>query len=103
VEGDLYMVVSTAQLLPPQMLPAVPHIAFSIFNFAIPNIFAWAMVFGLALLAGWARLPKIFLVLIDFVVKGCTLTERSRQASYAASSHDKRSRSGDEQAIGSIW
>jgi hypothetical protein len=54
------MDVSTTQLLPPQMLPAVPHIAFSIFNFAIPNIFAWLAVFGLVLLAGWARLPKIF-------------------------------------------
>jgi hypothetical protein len=54
------MDVSTTQLLPPQMLPAVPHIAFSIFNFAIPNIFAWVTVFALVLLAAWARLPKIF-------------------------------------------
>jgi putative CocE/NonD family hydrolase len=33
-----------------------------------------------------------FLVLIDFVVKGRNLIERLRQASFAANSHDKRSR-----------
>jgi hypothetical protein len=48
------------------------------------------------------RVPTL-LVLIDFVVKGCSLKERLRQASYAASSHDKRNRSGDEQAIGRFW
>jgi hypothetical protein len=42
------------------MLPPVPYIAFSIFNFAIPNIIAWLLVFGLVLLAAWARLPGIF-------------------------------------------
>jgi hypothetical protein len=48
------------QPLPPEMLPTVPYVAFSIFNFAIPNIIAWVLAFGLVLLASWARLPKIF-------------------------------------------
>ena len=42
------------------MLPTTPYIAFSIFNFAIPNIVAWVLAFSLVLLASWARLPKIF-------------------------------------------
>lgn len=48
------------QPLPPEMLPAVPHVAFSIFNFAIPNIIAWAVAIILVLITAWARLPKIF-------------------------------------------
>ena len=46
--------------LPPQLLPTVPHVTFSIFNMAIPNIIAWAAVIGVFFLAAWARLPKIF-------------------------------------------
>jgi hypothetical protein len=48
------------QPLPPEMLTTTPYIAFSIFNFAIPNIIAWVLAFSLVLLASWARLPKIF-------------------------------------------
>lgn len=46
--------------LPPQLLPAVPHLTFGIFNLAIPNLLAGmttVVIFGLAT---WARLPKFF-------------------------------------------
>jgi hypothetical protein len=46
--------------LPPQMLPAVSHVVFSIFDLAIPNIIAWALVIVLLLISAWARLPGIF-------------------------------------------
>ncbi|MFN2186176.1 MAG: hypothetical protein ACK2UU_19500 [Anaerolineae bacterium] len=46
--------------LPPQTLPAVPHVAFWIFNLAIPNIIAWVAVIAIFFVAAWARLPKIF-------------------------------------------
>lgn len=46
--------------LPPETLPTVPHVAFSIFNFAITNIIAWVLVFVVVLIAAWLRLPKIF-------------------------------------------
>jgi len=46
--------------LPSQLLPTVPHVTFSIFNMAIPNIIAVATVIGVFFLAAWARLPKIF-------------------------------------------
>ncbi|MEJ2707926.1 MAG: hypothetical protein P8074_09980 [Anaerolineales bacterium] len=46
--------------LPPAMLPAVPHVTFSIFNLAIPNIVAWGLVIVLFFVAAWLRLPKIF-------------------------------------------
>ena len=46
--------------LPPQLLPTVPHVTFSIFNLAIPNIIAWATVAIVFFLAAWARLPRIF-------------------------------------------
>jgi hypothetical protein len=46
--------------LPTELLPAVPHIAFSIFNLAIPNIAAWgALIFAFGA-AAWLRLPRIF-------------------------------------------
>lgn len=48
------------ELLPPELLPAVPHIVFGVFDLAIPNLLAWAtmvIVFGVAI---WARLPKVF-------------------------------------------
>jgi len=48
------------QLLPPQTLPAVPHVSFSVFHLAIPNIVAWVLVFVIVLIAAWMRLPKIF-------------------------------------------
>ena len=46
--------------LPPEMLPAVPHATFLIFNLAIPNIIAWGTVIIIFLVAAWLRLPKIF-------------------------------------------
>ena len=46
--------------LAPEMLPAVPHVTFWIFNLAIPNIIAWAAVIGVFFIAAWCRLPKIF-------------------------------------------
>lgn len=46
--------------LPPQLLPTVPHVTFSIFNMAIPNIIAVATVVCVFFLAAWARLPRIF-------------------------------------------
>jgi len=48
------------QPLPPQMLPAVPHVSFSIFNFAVPDIVAWLSVFVIVLLAAWIRLSGLF-------------------------------------------
>jgi hypothetical protein len=46
--------------LPPQTLPAVPHITFWLFNLAIPNIIAVLTVIAVFIIAAWARLPKIF-------------------------------------------
>jgi len=46
--------------LPPEILPAVPHVTLGIFNLAIPNVIAWVTVIGVFLVAAWARLPKIF-------------------------------------------
>jgi hypothetical protein len=48
------------QPLPPQTLPAVPHVSFGIFNFAIPDIVAWLSVFVIVLVAAWVRLPEFF-------------------------------------------
>ena len=48
------------QLLPPQTLPAVPYVSFSVFNLAFPNIVAWVLVFAIILVAAWIRLPKCF-------------------------------------------
>ena len=48
------------QLLPPQTLPAVPSVSFSVFHLAIPNIVAWALVVVIVLIAAWMRLPKCF-------------------------------------------
>lgn len=41
-------------------LPAVPHVAFGIFNLAVPNIIAWAVVLLLFALAVGLRLPRLF-------------------------------------------
>jgi hypothetical protein len=46
--------------LPPEMLPAVSHLRFSIFNLAVPNIIAWVVVIAVFVIAAWARLPKLF-------------------------------------------
>ena len=46
------------QQLPTQMLPAVPHVAFSIFNFAVPTIIAIAIVIVAFFLGVWARIPR---------------------------------------------
>ena len=46
--------------LPPELLRTVPHIAFSIFNLAVPNIIVWVMLILAFCVAAWARLPKIF-------------------------------------------
>lgn len=46
--------------LPPEALRVVPHIDFSIFNLAIPNIIVWAVLIVIFLVAAWAGLPKIF-------------------------------------------
>ena len=47
-------------VLPTQLLPAVPHIEFSIFNLAIPNLAAWgALIFAFGV-AAWLRLPSFF-------------------------------------------
>ncbi|HEX3000486.1 MAG TPA: hypothetical protein VHR86_09660 [Armatimonadota bacterium] len=46
--------------VPPELLPAVPHVTFSVFNLAIPNILAWGAVIVVFLAAAWARLPRYF-------------------------------------------
>jgi hypothetical protein len=45
------------QELPTQLLPAVPHVTFSIFNIAIPNLIAWIIAVAIFFGAAWARLP----------------------------------------------
>ena len=46
--------------LPPETLPAVPHVTFSVFNLAIPNLIAWGAVIAAFIIAAWACLPKLF-------------------------------------------
>lgn len=46
--------------LPTQLLPAVPHIIFGIFDLAIPNLIAWSIIIVLFFAAIWARLPSFF-------------------------------------------
>jgi hypothetical protein len=46
--------------LPPEALRAVPHVAFSVFNLAIPNIVIWGVLILGLVVAAWARLPGIF-------------------------------------------
>ncbi len=48
------------EALPPEALRAVPHIVFSVFDLAIPNIIVWAVVIFIFIVAAWLRLPKIF-------------------------------------------
>jgi hypothetical protein len=47
-------------LLPPEMLPAVPHVVFGVFDLATPNLIVWLIAIGIFLIAAWARLPKFF-------------------------------------------
>ena len=47
-------------VLPTQLLPAVPHIHFSIFNLAIPNLAAWVALIIAFGAAAWLRLPSFF-------------------------------------------
>jgi hypothetical protein len=44
--------------LPPEILKAVPHIKFLIFDLAIPNLIAWIVIIVAFFLAAWLRLPK---------------------------------------------
>ncbi len=46
------------EALPAQLLPAVRHVAISIFNIAIPNLIVWGIVIVIFFLAAWARLPR---------------------------------------------
>ena len=48
------------ELLPPQMLPSVPSVSFSVFHLALPNVVAWVLVVVIVLVAARTRLPKIF-------------------------------------------
>ncbi|MEJ2290672.1 MAG: hypothetical protein P8Y13_03340 [Deinococcales bacterium] len=45
------------QSLPTQLLPAVPHVVFSVFDLALPNIVAWVLIDLALLFAAWFRLP----------------------------------------------
>lgn len=54
-QGDIEM-----EQLPTQLLPAVPHITFGIFNLAIPNLIAWSIIIVIFFVAAWARLPRFF-------------------------------------------
>jgi hypothetical protein len=46
--------------LPTELLTSAKFLAFSIFNWTVPNIIAWGLVIGLFLVAAALRLPKIF-------------------------------------------
>ena len=46
--------------LPPETLPTVSYVAFSVFNLAVPNIIAVAVIIIVFFVAAWSRLPKIF-------------------------------------------
>lgn len=41
-----------------QVLPAVHHIRFLIFDWSIPNVIIGAIIIAVFFLAAWARLPK---------------------------------------------
>jgi hypothetical protein len=58
------------QQLPTQLLQAVPHVTFSIFNFAIPTIIAFAVVVVVFLVGAWARIPR-FVAGPHDVEEGC--------------------------------
>jgi hypothetical protein len=46
--------------LPAQLLPAVAHFVFGIFNVALPNIMVILLLIVIFFVAAWARLPRIF-------------------------------------------
>lgn len=46
--------------LPPETLPTVSYVAFSVFNMSVPNIVAIAVIVVVFVAAAWSRLPKIF-------------------------------------------
>ena len=46
--------------LPPEALPAVPHIVISFFNLAVPDLIALVVVIVLFVVGSWARLPRFF-------------------------------------------
>ena len=46
--------------LPAQLLRSVPHVTFSVFTLAIPNIVAWGAVVVLFSVLAWVRLPRWF-------------------------------------------
>jgi hypothetical protein len=48
------------QSLPTQLLPAVSHFTFSIFNVGIPNLIMWCVAVVLFFAGGWSRLPRLF-------------------------------------------
>lgn len=43
--------------LPTQLLPAVPHLAFGVFDLALPNLVAWVVIDVAFFFAAWVRLP----------------------------------------------
>ena len=48
------------QELPTQLLPAVSHFTFSVFNVGIPNLVMWGVAVVLFFAGGWSRLPRLF-------------------------------------------
>jgi hypothetical protein len=44
--------------LPTQLLPAVTHFVFSIFNISLPNLIVVAVFIAIFILGAWARLPS---------------------------------------------
>ena len=48
------------QQLPTQLLPAVHHFAFSVFNVGIPNLIMWGVVVVLFFAGARSRLPRMF-------------------------------------------
>ncbi len=48
------------QQLPTQLLPAVSHVASSIFNAAIPNLIMWGVAVVVFFAGAWVRLPRWF-------------------------------------------
>jgi hypothetical protein len=45
------------QQLPAQILQAVPHVTFSIFNFSIPTIIAFVVIVLVFFAGAWLRIP----------------------------------------------
>ena len=46
--------------LPPQLLAAVAHFEYGIFNVALPNIIVALLLVVVFFGAAWARLPRVF-------------------------------------------